>query len=100
MVDQSLDRHRLRPGFCHHTHSNRHAGGADGDRQFARAASALLGGAAFLAVASIRAVVRVQEDPYHPYRSVAEDAAAVISAADAAQRTRSGEEMRARATRH
>ena len=45
MVDQSLHRHRVRPGLRDHADADRDAGGADGDRASARAALALVGGA-------------------------------------------------------
>ena len=46
VVDQSLDRDRVRARLCDHAHADRDAGGADGDRASARAALALDGGLA------------------------------------------------------
>src|SRR5262249_12640303 len=67
MVDQPLDRHRLRARFCDRAHADRHAGGADGARQSARAPPALVGGAARLALAYARLRAIVTEQPDRPH---------------------------------
>src|SRR5262245_57245673 len=69
MVDQPLDRHRLRARVCDRAHADRHAGGADGARQSARAPLALAGGARCLALAHarIRAIVTEQPRSYRPH---------------------------------
>src|SRR5262245_62205610 len=67
MVDQPLARHRLRARLCDRAHADRHAGGADGARQSARAAPALGSRAARVALAHARIRAAITEQPHRPH---------------------------------